>query len=70
MGQSSSLPSPAPPIFRVPGYPVVPALFLFASAAMTVLSIVHDPRTTLTWLAVLAAGAPVYFAWRRWTVRR
>lgn len=51
--------------FRVPGYPVVPAIFVLASAAMTVLSIQNDPKTTLTWLAVLAAGVPVYFIWTR-----
>lgn len=51
--------------FRVPGYPVVPAIFVLASAAMTVLSIQNDPSTTLTWLAVLAAGVPVYFIWTR-----
>ena len=50
--------------YRVPGYPLVPALFVAASAAMTMLAIADDPRRTLTWLGVLAAGVPVYFAWR------
>ncbi len=51
--------------FRVPGYPIVPAIFILASLAMTALSILADPRTTLIWLGVLAAGVPVYFLWRR-----
>lgn len=51
--------------FRVPGYPFVPAVFVIASVAMTVLSIQSDPKTTLMWLGVLAAGVPVYFVWRR-----
>lgn len=51
--------------FRVPGYPAVPALFIAASAVMTVLSIQADPWGTLAWLGVLAAGVPVYFVWRR-----
>jgi len=50
--------------YRVPGYPIVPALFVLASVAMTALAIADDPRRTLTWLGVLAAGVPVYFAWR------
>ncbi len=50
--------------FRVPGYPVVPAIFVIASAAMTVLSIYDDWRTTGMWLLVLAAGVPMYFVWR------
>jgi len=51
--------------FRVPGYPFVPAVFVVASVAMTVLSIQRDPETTLMWLGVLAAGVPVYFVWTK-----
>lgn len=54
--------------FRCPGYPVVPALFVLSSLAMTGLSIYSD-RTdkfihTLPWLGVLAAGVPIYYVWR------
>jgi APA family basic amino acid/polyamine antiporter len=49
--------------FRVPGYPVVPAIFVLASVAMTVLSIQADPKTTLMWIGVLLAGVPVYYVW-------
>ena len=52
--------------FRVPGYPVVPAIFVLASIAMTVLAILDDPRTTGMWLGVLAAGVPMYYVWRRY----
>lgn len=52
--------------FRVPWYPVVPIIFALASAAMTVLSIMEDPATTLMWIGVLAAGVPVYLIWKRW----
>jgi basic amino acid/polyamine antiporter, APA family len=51
--------------FRVPWYPFVPALFVLASLAMTLLSIREDPATTLVWLAILGAGVPAYFLWRR-----
>jgi amino acid transporter len=57
--------------YRCLGYPVVPAVFVLAALAMTVLSIMDDvknPATTyatLKWLAVLAAGVPVYFLWER-----
>ena len=52
--------------YRVPGYPLVPFVFVLASAAMTVLAIRDDPKTTLTWLAILFAGIPVYIAWSGW----
>jgi APA family basic amino acid/polyamine antiporter len=51
--------------YRVPGYPVVPAIFVLASAAMTVLSIIEDPKTTLIWIGVLLAGVPVYLLWKK-----
>jgi basic amino acid/polyamine antiporter, APA family len=55
--------------FRVPGYPVVPLVFVFASAFMTVLGIRDNPATNLKSLAVLLAGVPVYFVWN-WLVRK
>jgi amino acid transporter len=51
--------------FRVPGYPLVPATFVLASLAMTVLAIVDNPRRNMLWLAILAAGVPVYYIWRK-----
>jgi APA family basic amino acid/polyamine antiporter len=58
-----------PPRFLCPGYPVVPGLFVLAAAGMTVLAIREDPKMTLTWVGVLAAGVPVYMIWK-WTRRR
>jgi amino acid transporter len=49
--------------FRVPGYPVVPAIFVAASIAMTVLAIIDAPSKTLPWIGLLAAGVPVYYVW-------
>jgi amino acid transporter len=56
---------PAPDQYRTPMYPLVPIVFVLASIAMTVLSIIDDPLTTGMWIAVLLAGVPVYFVWRR-----
>jgi hypothetical protein len=50
----------------VPLYPIVPGIFVLASAAMTVLAIRDDPQTTLIWLGVLLAGIPVYIGWSSW----
>ena len=77
--QQPSTPRP----FRCPGYPIVPALFVLSAIAMTVLSIRGDdtPSTfglfpflgkhpymnTLPWLAILAAGVPIYYIWKRIT---
>jgi amino acid transporter len=57
----------APTRYRVPLYPIVPAIFVLASVAMTVLSVIESPRTTLPWIGLLLAGVPAYHLWRRWT---
>lgn len=59
----------APRAYRCWGYPVVPAIFALAAAAMTVTMIAQDPPGTVPWLCVLIAGVPVYFAWSRWFAR-
>ncbi|MDX2131517.1 MAG: amino acid permease [Planctomycetota bacterium] len=51
--------------FRCPGYPVVPALFVLAAGAMTVMAVIDDPLTTGVWIGVLVAGFPAYALWRR-----
>jgi APA family basic amino acid/polyamine antiporter len=58
-----------PRAYRCFGYPLVPALFVASSAMMTVLSIMADWKTCLTWIGVLLAGIPVYLVWSRITAK-
>ena len=51
--------------FRAWGYPVAPALFVIASAAMVVNEVWRNPGPSLTGVAVIAAGIPVYVWMRR-----
>ena len=46
------------------GYPVLPALFVLASAAMLINAIAQRPGPSLTGAAIIAAGAPL-FLWAR-----
>jgi APA family basic amino acid/polyamine antiporter len=55
----------APRPFRVPGYPVTPALFVIAAAAIVVNAMVSAPGRALVGLAGVATGVPAYFLWRR-----
>ncbi len=50
--------------FRAWGYPVVPAVFVLASAGITGNEILRNPGPSLAGLAVIAAGIPVYL-WLR-----
>jgi APA family basic amino acid/polyamine antiporter len=47
--------------YRVWGYPLVPALFLLASAGMVANALVTDPANTGVTLLIIAAGLPVYW---------
>jgi APA family basic amino acid/polyamine antiporter len=52
--------------YRTFGYPLVPAVFLLASALMIGNALVTDPRNTGVTFLVILAGVPVYWvrAWR------
>jgi basic amino acid/polyamine antiporter, APA family len=49
--------------YRVPGYPLVPGLFLLASLAMIGNALLTDARNTGVTLAIILAGIPVYYLW-------
>ena len=51
--------------FRVPGYPVVPALFILMSAWMLYRSVLYAESVVLLALVPLACGVPLYFLSRR-----
>jgi len=51
--------------FRVPGYPVTPALFVAAAAALVANTIVSQPARAAVGIGVALLGIPVYFFWKR-----
>jgi APA family basic amino acid/polyamine antiporter len=55
----------APRSYRVPGYPIVPTLFVLASAVLLVNAIVETPRESLAGAAIVLIGIPAYAWWRR-----
>ncbi len=55
----------APRPFRVPGYPLTPALFVLSAAAIVVNTIVAQPGRAAVGLAIVFSGAPAYVLWRR-----
>jgi APA family basic amino acid/polyamine antiporter len=54
------LPRPAPGAYRIPGYPVTPAVFLLMMATLLALLGGGRPREALLGTAVVARGWPVY----------
>ena len=57
---------PAPPgSFRVPGYPLVPGLFVAAAVYVVAGSVIANPGNALRGSLILAAGVPVFLFWKR-----
>jgi basic amino acid/polyamine antiporter, APA family len=50
--------------FRVPGYPVTPILFVLASGAIVVNTLLTQPGIALRGLIVVAVGVPAFYAWQ------
>jgi basic amino acid/polyamine antiporter, APA family len=55
----------APRVYRTPGYPVVPLLFVAAMVMLVANSLRAHPEATVTSLGAVLAGVPLYYAWRR-----
>jgi APA family basic amino acid/polyamine antiporter len=55
----------APRPYRVWGYPFVPAIFIAASAAFILNTLIERPRESFAGLGLLALGLPVYWYARR-----
>jgi APA family basic amino acid/polyamine antiporter len=53
------------PAFRAWGFPIIPIAFALVCFAIVVNQIATDPRESLTGLALVGAGLPVYYFWRR-----
>ena len=54
--------------YRVPGYPLVPGIFLLAVAGLLLNALINEPLTTGATFGIILAGLPVYalaFARRR-----
>ena len=51
------------PAYRVWGYPIVPVIFIVASAIIVAMQITADPTDSLIGLGVVLAGLPIYLLW-------
>jgi APA family basic amino acid/polyamine antiporter len=58
------------PGYATPGHPVTTALFVAASWLVVINTIYKYPRNTAVGFAILLAGIPVYFLWRRRAAQR
>lgn len=53
------------PVFRVWGYPFVPALFVAVCAAILISEFADQPRESAVGLFIVLSGLPVYYLWAK-----
>jgi APA family basic amino acid/polyamine antiporter len=58
------------PAYRVPLYPIVPAIFIVASLVIVVTEVAASPAGSAMGLGLVLLGLPVYFLWSRHARRR
>jgi APA family basic amino acid/polyamine antiporter len=51
--------------FRVPGYPIVPGVFMTVILFMTVFAFKQWPRPSIFSLGTICLGIPIYHLWSR-----
>jgi APA family basic amino acid/polyamine antiporter len=57
-------PNPSRP-YRVPGYPLVPLLFILVATWFVLNTLVNQTADSMVGLILLAAGIPFYAYWKR-----
>ncbi|HEY6060173.1 MAG TPA: amino acid permease [Gemmatimonadales bacterium] len=55
----------APRPFRVPGYPLTPAVFILAAVAIVANTVVARPVQAFAGIGIVLLGTPAYLSWRR-----
>lgn len=55
----------APSLFRVPGFPLPPVLFVVAAGALVINTVLSQPLQSLLGLGAVLCGVPAFFAWRQ-----
>jgi APA family basic amino acid/polyamine antiporter len=50
--------------FRVPGYPLTPALFVLAASVIVVNTLITQPNLAMVGVVFVLSGAPAYWIWR------
>jgi APA family basic amino acid/polyamine antiporter len=51
--------------YSIPGYPLLPLIFIASSLAVAVFAIVSNPADSIIGLSLVLSGIPIYFVWRR-----
>jgi APA family basic amino acid/polyamine antiporter len=52
-------------VYRMPGYPVLPALFVVVAAFVVLSAMWSNPRNAALGVVLIAAGIPAFLFWRR-----
>jgi APA family basic amino acid/polyamine antiporter len=55
----------APRVYKVPGYPFVPAFFVLFCITLVIVTVIQQPREAGIGCILLLSGIPFYLYWNR-----
>jgi basic amino acid/polyamine antiporter, APA family len=55
--------------YRAFGYPIIPIVYIFLAAAISIDLLIFKPQYTWPGLGIVLLGIPVYFVWKRYRSR-
>ena len=55
--------------YKALGYPVIPALYILATITIMVILLIYKPKYTFPGLIIVIIGIPVFYFWRRYSLR-
>lgn len=56
-------------VYKVPGYPILPLIFVLFCVALVVVTIIQNPRDASIGLSLVLIGIPFYVFWKRKSAR-
>ena len=51
--------------YKVPGYPLVPVIFVLVSAWFVINTLIQQPKESLIGLGLVLLGIPAYIYWKK-----
>ncbi len=55
--------------YKALGYPVIPALYILATITIMIILLIYKPKYTFPGLIIVIIGIPVFYLWRRYSLR-
>ncbi|MBN2862804.1 MAG: amino acid permease [Bacteroidales bacterium] len=56
--------------YKTLGYPVIPALYILATVTIMIILLIYKPKYTFPGLIIVLLGIPMFYIWKRYSLKR